>query len=107
MRPAMSPSPDRVQTPEEISKKPVSSRSAQARENPSGPSSRPRSPASPGSTPERKNSLMTTVKNTTKAQIFRVERKESRMAPVKAAVKRAASKRGPTRRGSPRRLPAL
>jgi len=50
---------------------------------------------------------MTTVKNTTKAQIFRVERKESRMAPVKAAVKRAASKRGPTRRGSPRRLPAL
>ena len=48
----MSPSPDRVQTPEEISKKPVSSRSAQARENPSGPSSRPRSPASPGHHPD-------------------------------------------------------
>ncbi|MFQ8761333.1 MAG: hypothetical protein ACLSAF_19740 [Intestinimonas sp.] len=39
---------------------------------------------------------MTTVKKTTKAQIFKVERKEFFTAPVKAVVNRSASNLGDT-----------
>ena len=52
--------------------------------------------ASAGRAPERKSRRMTTVKKTTKAQIFKVERKEFFTAPVKAVVNRSASNLGDT-----------
>ena len=56
----------------------------------------PSSRASAGRAPERKSRRMTTVKKTTKAQIFKVERKEFFTAPVKAVVNRSASNLGDT-----------
>ena len=75
---------------------PVRSRSAHSWVKPSGESRTPSSRASAGRAPERKSRRMTTVKKTTKAQIFKVERKEFFTAPVKAVVNRSASNLGDT-----------
>ena len=105
-RPVRVPSPDRVHTPEEISTTPVSSRWAHSAVIPKGARAVPSTLARPGRKPEVTSIWITTVKKTTKAQMFRVERKEFFTAPVKAAVNRWALKGGavpPRRRPSSRR----
>ena len=98
----------RVDTPEEISSAPVSSRWAHWGVKPRGARRVPSTRARPGRKPERMSSWMTTVKNTTKAQIFSVERKEFLMESVKAAVSRGARNWGGAACAAPRRSgPAL
>ena len=63
----------REDTPEDTSSSPVSSRRAQDWSKPRGPNSRESSRARPVSTPVRLSMRMITVKNSTKAQMFRVE----------------------------------
>ena len=93
----------RVVTPVDSSSAPVSSRWAHSGVRPKGASRVPSSPARAGRRPERMSSWITTVKKTTKAQMFRVERKAFLMEPVKAAVRRGARNWGWGRAAVPRR----
>ena len=77
------------ETPEESSNRPVMSRWAHAWSSPRGEQSG-RPPARAPMTPERKSIRMTTVKNSTKAQMFRVEDRAPVMEWVKATGKLAA-----------------
>ena len=81
--------PVREDTPDETSSTPVSSRRAQDWSKPRGPNSRESSRARPVSTPVRLSMRMITVKNSTKAQMFRVEARAPVTEWVKAVGKEA------------------
>ena len=97
-RPVRDPSPVRAATPEESSKSPVRSLWAQASVKPRGEKIRPSSLAKAGRSPERKQSRRMTVKQTTKAQMLRVDVTAPDTAPVKAEVTRWAAMGEETRR---------